>query len=206
MRIGYYQKQFGNKVISYFTGTTRFETPVPKNFGLKKEELLRVCRTDKEREDRYKAVLSESINCTGTTKHLIGVQVRRGDWARAGLFSVPVAWYLDWLADIWTEDMLLFVATDGGEDVTDKFSKYNPITSKSLGLTWEAARGFPDLWILSQCNTLAVSQGTFGFLACLMNEKAEKFYRPTLNGDFKEFDPWSAGESPWKDLRSYKTS
>jgi hypothetical protein len=56
-----------------------------------------------------------------------------------------------------------------------------------------APRFYPDWYLLTQCDLLALSNSTFSYSAALMNESGRLFVRPTLpDGTLERFDPWDS--------------
>lgn len=195
-KIGYCQRQFGNKIIEHFSGQTRYQDVISPWYAENKEYFRNCCRTDSEREEEYTKKLNEVRG-----SNLIGIHIRHGDYATHGLFMAPPQFFLGWIKTVWTKESVLFVATDGKPEVLEAFSEYNPITSRDIGLVWEEAQGFPDLWVLSQCDMLGISQSTFSFLACLLNTRCKKFFRVGQNEGLEEFDPWTS--APFVHLTCY---
>ncbi len=145
--------------------------------------------------------LSERLRTRGRT--IIGIHIRRGDFdhvysAQGFEFVAPTRWYLEWLEGIWgrVEDPALLVCTDNPGAVLPHFSRFKPITAESLGAempTDFASDYFPDWFLLSQCDYLAVSNSTFSFSAAMLNERCREFVRPNpLGGGLIPFDPWDA--------------
>lgn len=128
-------------------------------------------------------------------KTLVGLHLRRGDYGYKHFFVAPNAWYLAWLERIWQEfdQPVLFIASDEPEKVVDDFRAYAPITLKDLGITTSQAAFYPDFYILSQCDITAISNSSFSFTACMLNERGKYFLRPSLTTQsLIEFDPWDS--------------
>eukprot|EP00162_Nutomonas_longa_P011954 comp20831_c0_seq1/m.43138 comp20831_c0_seq1/g.43138 ORF comp20831_c0_seq1/g.43138 comp20831_c0_seq1/m.43138 type:complete len:387 (+) comp20831_c0_seq1:182-1342(+) len=154
----------------------------------------------KEKMDEAMAKLREKGNT------VIGVHIRRGDYTSIAMtsfgYSVPTAWYITWLNSIWhtLDKPVLFVATDDptGAVVRD-FDQFHPETLATLGATMPEdmrhlkADFYPDFYILSQCDMLAISNSTFSFAAALMNERPNTvFLRPHADLGLIAFDPWTS--------------
>lgn len=126
---------------------------------------------------------------------LVGLHLRRGDYGQGYFFVAPNEWYRKWLEDLWgrLDKPLLFIASDEPEEVAADFAKYNPVTSRQLGLDWPVAGFYPDFYILSQCDIVGISNSSFSFLACMLNERGKMFYRPRLSQEaLIPFDPWAS--------------
>lgn len=146
---------------------------------------------------------------------VIGVHVRRSDFDRAlsqqGFeFITPMHWYLAWLQQMWARYArpVLFVASDALPQVLPAFARYRPVTTQDLGMTLPPdlrrldlpaahverdATFFPDWFMLTRCDAVAISNSTFSFTACMMNETASVFVRPDLRlGTLVQFDPWDS--------------
>ncbi|GJQ12265.1 hypothetical protein GpartN1_g4056.t1 [Galdieria partita] len=136
---------------------------------------------------------------------LVGIHIRLGDYkdisASSFGYCAPVKWYLEWLESIWPKlkNPVLFVASDEIDQVERAFACYNPKTCRSLGIEMPnyyrdiGADFFPDWYILTQCNILAISNSTFSFTACMLNQRENaKFYRAHYADRIVEIDPWNA--------------
>lgn len=133
-------------------------------------------------------------------KTIVGLHLRRGDYKAqnntlAYLTITPNQYYREWLDGLWEtlDDPVLFIASDEIEIVVHDFSDYHPVTSEDLDIELPSAPDYPDFYILSQCDVLAISNSTYSFLAAMLNETGTIFSRPHL---IKEklipFDPWSS--------------
>ncbi|MEW9669847.1 alpha-1,2-fucosyltransferase [Ammoniphilus sp. 3BR4] len=131
-------------------------------------------------------------------KTIVGLHLRRGDYGlynKDPFFIPPNSWYLQWLNEIWNtlDDPLLFIASDETDLVLNDFSSYHPITSKDLEITLTKASFYPDFYILTQCDILAISNSTFSFSACLLNERSKSFMCPyPPEKSLVSFDPWDS--------------
>ena len=146
----------------------------------------------------------EKLRSQGKT--IVGVHIRRGDF-----FSVPMAgftlvvpskWWCNWLESIWDEleNQVLFLCSDNLDIVIDDFKKFSPITYSDLDIQLpERFQGldigfYTDFFLLSNCDVVGISNSIFSFTACMLNERATKFVRPSWNFSekFTEFDPWNS--------------
>ena len=110
-------------------------------------------------------------------------------------FIAPCEWYLNWLDENWgrLDKPVLFIASDGLNKVIGDFSKYNPITNKSLGILLKKAPFYPDFYTLSQCDITCISNSTYSFAASMLNEKGTEFYRPRLTlKKLIPYEPWNS--------------
>jgi len=140
----------------------------------------------------------ESLCSKGKT--LVGLHLRRGDFGHHHHFIAPSQWYKEWLKGFWEtlEDPVLFIASDEPEKVVSDFVEYKPVTSAQLGMELAEAPFYPDFYILTQCDAVAISNSTFSFVACMLNKRGKIFARPTLsNRKLIPFDPWNS-ESNFK--------
>lgn len=146
---------------------------------------------------------------------VIGVHVRRGDFESKFVhqgfeFITPIEWYRRWLDDVWreAERPVLFLATDSPDRVLPAFARYRPVTiadlmpdpsARSSVLDLPPAhlertgRFFPDWYLLTRCDALAVSNSTFSFTASMVNDRASRFMRPDPQvRALVPFDPWDS--------------
>jgi len=133
-------------------------------------------------------------------KTLVGLHLRRGDYVvyqhtNPVFFVAPSAWYLDWLRTIWPtlDSPVLFLASDELDRVRGDFRQYHPVTSRELGVSLPLADFYPDFYLLSKCDIVAISNSSFSFSACMLNETGRLFMRPERNlQTLIPFDPWNS--------------
>ena len=125
---------------------------------------------------------------------IVGIHLRRGDYLSPPeiinkgsqgyhyLYHASPEWYLAWLEEVWStlSNSVLFIASDDLDAVLADFAEYSPVTAKALGVDFPEAEFYPDFYILSKCDVLAISNSTFSFIAALLNENAQCFVRPYL--------------------------
>jgi len=139
-------------------------------------------------------------------KTVVGMHLRRGDYGRGCFFVAPSKWYKNWLQDLWSklDEPVLFIASDEPEKVLDDFAQYNPITTKQLCINLPKAEFYPDFYILSKCDIVSISNSSFSFVACMLNEQGRLFYRPRLSAEaLIPFDPWNS-ETVFRDEKLSK--
>ncbi|TAE02118.1 MAG: FkbM family methyltransferase [Oscillatoriales cyanobacterium] len=133
-------------------------------------------------------------------KTVVGLHLRRGDYRSVHtvvpyLTVAPSGWYKEWLDGLWEtlDEPVLFIASDEVETVIGDFAEYHPITVKDLGVEMPEAPFYPDFYILSQCDVLAISNSTFSFAAAMLNERCKFFFRPNLlKQKMIPFAPWNS--------------
>lgn len=128
-------------------------------------------------------------------KTLVGIHLRRGDYGFKCYFIAPTQWYKEWLRQIWDslDDPVLYIASDEPDKVLGDFAEYNPITSRDLDADLPGVSCYPDFYVLSQCDRVAISNSSFSFAACMLNERATEFMRPRLSErQLHSFDPWNS--------------
>jgi FkbM family methyltransferase len=128
-------------------------------------------------------------------KTIVGLHLRRGDYGYEHFFVAPNAWYKEWLNGFWQtlEDPVLFIASDDLASVIQDFAEYQPLTAKDLGAALPQADFYPDFYLLSQCDILAISNSSFSFAASLLNKNCKFFFRPHLPSQkLIPFDPWNS--------------
>lgn len=149
----------------------------------------------------------------GIKRTVVGLHLRLGDYKNISASSfgyvAPTSWYLSWLEKIWPtlENPVLLVASDDVEAVLRDFSAYNPVTADSIGLEIpENMKGlkagfFPDWFSLTQCDVLAISNSTFSFTACMMNQRpGARFFRAHYSGSMERIEPWNADPIVHRDM------
>jgi len=128
-------------------------------------------------------------------KTIVGLHLRRGDYGYGYFFVAPTQWYRDWLTGFWDtlENPVLFIASDDIDAVIGDFEEYKPLSVRDLKIDLPEAPFYPDFYLLSQCDVVAISNSSFSFAACLVNERSQFFFRPHLSsGKLIPFDPWNS--------------
>lgn len=135
-------------------------------------------------------------------KTLVGLHIRRGDYKKYGnsdrkkvFFIAPVAWYKDRLNSIWhdLDSPVLFIASDEIDIVAQEFSEFHPVIAKDLYRSFPRAEFYPDFYLLTQCDIMAISNSTFSFTASMLNEKAKSFLRADIEAcKLIPYDPWDS--------------
>ncbi len=126
---------------------------------------------------------------------IVAIHLRRGDFGPPPWIISPTKWYVEWLDSIWPtlKNPVLFVASDDLDNVLPDFSKFNPITLRNLSIEVLGADYYPEHYILSQADQLAISNSTFSSTAAMLNQTAKGFYRPDFNQKkLVEYDPWNS--------------
>lgn len=132
---------------------------------------------------------------------LVGLHLRRGDYGtyhQPGLdyfYVAPNEWYLEWLQSIWSglDRPVLFIASDEPYKVLGDFQAYAPVTSAHLGASLPGAEFYPDFYILTRCDVLAISNSSFSFAASMLNREGKLFMRPHRElGALVPYDPWNS--------------
>lgn len=165
------------------------------------------------------ATFDKSLRFRGGVKRtVVGLHLRLGDYktiaASSFGYCAPTAWYLEWLAKVWPtlENPVLCVASDDLEAVLRDFADYNPITSEAAGLELpesfcgKGAGFFPDWYMLTQCDVLAISNSTFSFTACMANTRpGARFFRAHYAHRMEEIAPWDADPIVHRDVSALST-
>ncbi|WP_261204510.1 FkbM family methyltransferase [Laspinema sp. D2d] len=128
-------------------------------------------------------------------KTIVGLHIRLKDYGFSYFFIAPLIWYKTWLTQIWDtlEQPVLFIASDEPEKVLPHFAEYQPVTAKSLGAALPKADFYPDFYLLSHCDILAISNSTFSFVASMLNRRGNCFMRPQLSAQsLIPYDPWNS--------------
>jgi hypothetical protein len=134
---------------------------------------------------------------------LVAIHLRRGDFTGGATFwPAPEAWYLRWLERVWPTlvNPVLYVASDDAASVLPQFAAYCPKSNRDLNVTVNGAEFYPDFYVMSQCDVLAISNSTFSFAAAMMNQHAKLFARPDpASENLIAFDVWSSPAQLRKD-------
>lgn len=176
-----------------FAGYFQFHT---KYYAPYKDYFLSLFVPIPEVEEEMKKGLKK-LYSKGRT--IVGIHIRRGDYTKYKnspvYYSVPIKWYKDWLKSIWSEldHPVLYIASDDIKKIAPEFSEYNPVTTNDIFEAFLIADFYPDFYVLTQCNYLAISNSTFSFSASMLNNKANTFMRPTLKTrKLIPFNPWNS--------------
>lgn len=169
----------------YFQYNTRYYEPYKNYF-----------RSLFEPKGEAKEIVTSALkNLQKRGKTLVGIHLRRGDYGYKHFFVAPNQWYLKWLKEIWStlDEPVLFIASDEIDKVKDDFSDYNPVTVQDLDCELPQANFYPDFYLLSQCDVLAISNSSFSFASSMLNQKANIFMRPNLAvKKLIPFEPWAS--------------
>lgn len=138
-------------------------------------------------------------------KTIVCLHLRRDDYhlldPEQKFFTIaPNQWYIEWLEYIWAslDNPVLYIASDDTENVINDFIHYHPITTKDLNKELPEAPFYPDFYILTQCDILAISNSTFSFTSAMVNQRAKHFFRPDfIHKKIVSFDPWDSKPLLW---------
>lgn len=136
-------------------------------------------------------------------KTVVGLHLRRGDYRYGPWFLAPSEWYKEWLQNSWKslEKPILFIASDEPETVRNYFAEYKPIIATDLNAALPSAEFYPDFYLLSHCDIVAISNSSFSFAACMLNENCKLFFRPHLTTEkLITFDPWNSSVLSYEEL------
>lgn len=104
----------------------------------------------------------------------------------------PEAWYRDWLRLLWPNlsRPLLYVASDQ-PGIEEAFAEFAPVTAADLGVSIPGAGFYPDFFVLSRADLVAVSNSTFSFAASLLNTTGRLFVAPNADAaGLCPYQPW----------------
>lgn len=124
-------------------------------------------------------------------KTVVGIHLRRTD---CYVFTTPSGWYKQVLADLWPrlEAPVLFLASDDLDAVRSDFTPFHPVTSWDLNVSMPEADFYPDFYLLSQCDYMAISNSSYSFTASWLNDRAQLFLKPDPRaGKLVPYDPWN---------------
>jgi hypothetical protein len=127
-------------------------------------------------------------------KTLVAIHLRKGD-AEGQNRTTDCDVYLNWLRELWPtlDNPMLFLASDDIKMVKPLLMEFKPITSESVKIPVPGAGYYPDFYVLTQADYLAVGNSTFSFAASMLNQKAKTFVRPNAeNTNLIPYDPWNA--------------
>jgi hypothetical protein len=139
-------------------------------------------------------------------KSVVGIHIRRGDYLKyndhLNHWVAPTEWYVTWLEQLWPtlKKPVLFIASDDLEHVLPDFKRFNPVTSKELIPNFQLSvppsidvSFYPDYWLLTQCDYLAISNSTFSFSASMLNDGCKVFMRPDIHKrKLVQYNPWNS--------------
>lgn len=181
--------QFGNSSLTLFSAPEDnfdFYKPLPKRFRENKELFRQMFSCD----DTKRLLCNDNL---WNYENIVTIQLRRGDFGKGKYWIPPNRIYIDWLDSFFweLEYAVLYISSDEPDKVVGDFAKFQPVTCSDIhGLSnkTDSHRAFADLVTISKSDYVAISNSSFGFVGCMLNEKG-RFFRP-LNG-ITEFDPWT---------------
>ncbi len=138
-------------------------------------------------------------------KTIVAVHLRRGDYrnipGHEWMYVPPNEWYVKWLRDVWStlDQPVLYIASDEPENVVGDFAVFGPVTQQDLSVEAVGAPYFIDYQVLRNADRIAISNSTFSFHACMLNDVAgAQFVRPNrTSSSLVPFDPWN-DDPLWK--------
>src|SRR5205814_6602892 len=103
--------------------------------------------------------------------------------------------------------------SEEADAVARELAEFSPLTARDLKFTWPAGLGkdagfYPDFYVLSRADVAAISNSSFGFAACMLNDRGKRFVRSHWESPqrFEAFDPWDAEPILWvRPNRFYKS-
>ena len=129
-------------------------------------------------------------------KTLIAIHIRLGDYfALCPHWIAPWEWYQEWLRGFWDtlENPVLYLASDEVEKVREYFAPYHPLTAQDLEVQLPGAEFYPDFYLLSHADAIAIANSTFSFAASMLNTRAKFCFRPHFpSRKLIPFDPWNS--------------
>jgi len=168
-----------------------------------------------------------------SSRLVIGLHLRRGDYGQNIFPIVPTDWYLSWLNRHWhlLDNPSLFIATED-PSLVPLFQKYSPRTVETLGLELDkepmanctylkrdeethdprAMDWYPDFHLLSQCDVVIGPNSSFSFFATMLNPHPSVSYwrgslaaarRTERKRPFVLTDPWNNYPQLREDVRDY---
>lgn|GEM_PF-2341751 len=127
-------------------------------------------------------------------RSIVALHIRRGDFGWGPFWTAPESWYLRWLESVWPtlDQPALFIATDD-PGCLRAFAAYRPLIGRDLADPIDGAEFFTDFLALRHADRVAISNSSFSFVATMLNQRAEAFFRPDRTRQaLIAYDPWSA--------------
>ncbi|MEG3841898.1 FkbM family methyltransferase [Microcoleus sp. herbarium14] len=181
-----------------FSGYCQYHT---KYYAPYKDYVRSLFKPETEVETKMQGAIA-CLRSIGKT--VVGLHLRRGDYSQFNtvpFLPAPSEWYKEWLRGLWErlDEPVLFIASDEIEKVIEDFAEYSPVTAKDLGADLDEAEFYPDFYILSQCDVVAISNSSFSFAACMLSETGKFFFRPDWSAQkLIPFDPWNSEPLLWE--------
>lgn len=129
-------------------------------------------------------------------RRVVALHLRRGDYGFGHCFRAPSSWYRPWLAK-WKQkwpDAVVYIASDEPATVCLELAEFSPVRLADLT---RQPLPFPDFYldfyVLCHADAVAISNSSFSFFACMLNQRSVQFDRPVLQEEaLVPFDPWDA--------------
>lgn len=159
-----------------------------------KVQNLLVLKDDKYLADEKLRILKESVE----TGNAVGIHVRRGDFANSKFDICPMEYYrqaiVEMTAKIKTPSFYFF--TDDAEYVKQTFPAMEEmkdfVTKENIKIIAHGAkRSDVDMWLMSKCSNLIISNSTFSYWGAMLGEQekriiiAPKYSVKSERGEFK---------------------
>lgn len=116
------------------------------------------------------AICQEIISCANP----IGVHVRRGDMSVGGRYwkVLPNQYFINVCEDLKKQDTVFFFFSEEPQWILDNVIPFTDIQYRVVNNS--AFFGYRDLYLLSLCQYIVKSQGSFGEYAYMINERKDK--------------------------------
>jgi hypothetical protein len=143
-----------------------------------------------------KPLLDEAVaQLRAAGRPVVAVHLRRGDYGQAQFFRAPARWYSEWIRSLapGLPDPIVYLCSEKPAELAGRFPGMQ-VLHAGLFPRLPAALAFVlDFHVMQQADALAIANSSYSFAAAMLNERADHFARPTLEGRRLEpFDPWDS--------------
>ena len=147
------------------------------------------------RKDIQKILFDSLKFITSKKKEIISIHLRRGDYGYDNFYKAPSIWYKKWITDKGYKPSknIIYICSEEPEIFEERFSEFDVLHAKMIPNLDKNMYWIFDFFVLTQANKVAISNSTFSFIASMLNEKSNSFFRPSFkNKKLKEYDPWNS--------------
>jgi len=141
------------------------------------------------------SVALDAIRSLG--KKIIAIHLRRGDYGYKCFYKAPCNWYETWLSNSGynPDQFIVYIASDEPEVYKSRFQPFETLIAPQFFPSTKDP--FPllaiDFFMMTFSDVVAISNSSFSFSACLLNDRASDFFRPDpINRRIVRFDPWDS--------------
>ena len=134
------------------------------------------------RKDVQKVLLNSLKFLISKEKEIISIHLRRGDYGYDYFYRAPSTWYKNWIEQKGYKPSknIIYICSEEPEIFEERFSQFEVLHAKMIPNLDKNMYWLFDFFVMTQADKVAISNSTFSFLASMLNEKSNSFFRPSF--------------------------